>query len=712
MLAGLALCLAAAARAADTAAIPGNVSSWAVQSNRAGTAPDSRKVDIAVHMTLRDLNGLRDFVSAVSKPGRPLYGHYLTKEQFRSAFAPASEDVLAVKNLLEKAGMTNISVGPSNAYVFATATVAQLRSTFSVTQDLYSFHGHTLRANREAPTLPAALASKVLFIEGLDDSTYLKKPMHRSVDQHVLRPPAGYVAHTADATTITPPPVVNQDPSPYCSTYFGDHKATLSTKPAPYAATLPWLMCGYSPEQIREAYGLNKVRYDGAGLTVAIIDAYASPTLQADGNHYAAKHQLPPLTSANFAEIIPQGIYGANPDAPCGPYGWWTEQSLDLASVHGSAPGANILFVGSTDCGTSLTVAFLNVIYNQEADILTNSYSDNGEALPAGSIAMVDQAAMTAAAQGQTLLFSSGDDGDLSQVNGVASGAYPSTSPYVTAVGGTSLALYHPSGAKDEWGWGTARDFLVSPTVNSATSITTAGLTTVTNDGLTYADFSFYSGSGGGISLVEPQPSYQVGVVPTSLAESLNEASGYTVTLPAPMRVVPDVAMDADPYTGYLYGQTYTIAGDYSDANCTPLTTTTEYCEIAEGGTSLASPLMAGTIAVVDQARKAAGRPVVGFANPWLYATKPGTTLQASGLNDVQAPTKPTAVLRAYVANSNVRVVTINSVPDVLYLTPFALQVCATAICEGIDDVFNYTTAGYDDVTGLGVPYVPNLIKQ
>ena len=279
---------------------------------------------------------------------------------------------------------------------------------------------------------------------------------------------------------------------------------------------------------------------------------------------------------------------------------------------------------------------------------------------------------MYADAQGQTVLFSSGDDGDLSQDNGVATGSYEATSPYVTGVGGTSLLLMNAKGKKNEYGWGTARDFLANATVNSATSITTSGLTYVTDFGITYADFSFYGGSGGGLSLIEPQPSYQVGIVPATLATTLNEASGYTLTLPTPQRVTPDVSMVADPYTGYLYGETYTIAGNYSDTGCTALSSTTEYCEIAEGGTSLASPLMAGMLAVVDQTRLGSGKPLVGFANPWLYGAKIGATTNSAGINDIVAPTSPTAVLRGYVSDdTEVRVVTINSVPLVVYPAPF-----------------------------------------
>ena len=316
---------------------------------------------------------------------------------------------------------------------------------------------------------------------------------------------------------------------------------------------------------------------------------------------------------------------------------------------------------------------------------------------------------MAAAAEGITVLFSSGDDGDLSQDNGVATGSYEATSPYVTGVGGTSLLLTNKNGKKTEFGWGTYRAFLANAVVNSASSITTTGITQTTVDGLTFDDFAFYSGSGGGISLVEPQPAYQTAVVSAALATTLNEASGYQITL-TPHRVSPDISADADPYTGYLYPATYTIAGNYSDTGCTKLTATTEYCEIAEGGTSLASPLTAGMIATVDQVRGLAGRPLVGFANPWLYKLKIGKKTNSAGINRVLPPTTPTAVLRGYVtSNTEVRVVTINSVPEVITTAPFALEVCGETICEGLDDVFNNVTPGYNDVTGLGVPYVPLL---
>src|ERR1700761_7136138 len=164
--------------------------------------------------------------------------------------------------------------------------------------------------------------------------------------------------------------------------------------------------------------------------------------------------------------------------------------------------------------------------------------------------------------------------------------------------------------------------------------------------------------------------------------------------------------MEGDPYTGFLIGQTYTITGDkVSDGPCTAYSKTLEYCEDSIGGTSLASPSLAGVLALANQARAKKGLGPVGFFNPRLYTLKvgaPGTT--ASPLVDVRAPATATAVLRAYPASlgENPRVVTINSVPG---------SSCPAGVCEGVDDVFDLTTPGYDNVTGRGTPWVPALIS-
>ncbi len=733
--------IACTATMATAVAAPANVAVWVKNATKLGTAPANQSVTIALHMGLKNTAGLKALATAVSSPASAEYGRYLTTEQFGQRFAPASAEVAAAKALLEHAGMTHVQVGPHGVYVSADATVDQLRKTFRVSQDIYAYQGMTLRANREEPTLPAALAGKVIYVEGLDESTSLRHPFNHSAVLGKLVSPAdaGRPSEAAAVTdnaaemgvtaAVTPPPVAAGNESPYCNKYFGSGAlvANLSTAADVYGAAIPWLGCGYTPQQIQAAYGLNKVgKFKGQGIKVAIVDAYASPTLQADANRYSANHKLPPMiVGVNFSQIIPAGIYNVSPAEPCGPYGWWGEQALDMSAVHGAAPGATIVYVGSRDCGTSLDIAFFNTIYNHVADVITDSWGVNGEAIAPGAQAAYDQAAMAAAVHGITVLFSSGDLGDLSAPNGVASGSWPATSNWVTGVGGTTLELMDSSGTKAEYGWGTYRASLTDVKVHSATSVSTSGVAMTSAFGVTFDAFSFYSGAGGGISLLESQPAYQAARVPSVLATSLNLASGFVETLPEAQRVSPDVAMVADPYTGYLVGQTYTIAGNpISDAGCKPISATQEYCEIAYGGTSLSSPLMAAVIAVVNQKHLATGEPRVGFANPLLYrlgSGGDGVHFTGAALNQIVAPPEAVSVLRGYAVDlTRARVIAINSVPFLITTAPYALQVCGLPVCLGVNEVFNYTSlasasfpptpAGYNDVTGLGVPYLPKLI--
>jgi subtilase family serine protease len=726
-----AVAIGATAATPATTTVSGNVANWVKSAKLTGASSASTSVTIAVHMALRNPAGLKQLVEAVSNPRSSTYGRYLTPDQFAARFAPDAAAVNQVKALLENAGMKNLTVGPHGVYVSASATVAQLRSAFGVTQNQYSYGGRSLRANTDEPKIPAALAGKVLYIEGLDDTAMLRTPMHRSIVEGPLVAPA--TAKAAGASTITPPPVAASNPPPYCNQWFkpaSELVANLSTAADVYGAAIPWMNCGYTPQQIQAAYGVSSVKWNGSGVTVAIVDAYASPTLESDLEHYSLNYGLPSVrTGVNFSQIVPVGIYSV-PQADTlqcgGEYDWWGEQSLDVAAVHSMAPGAHILFVGSSDCATSLTLAVMNVMYNHLADVVTDSWGDNGESIAPGSQSSFDQAAMSAAVLGTTVLFSTGDEGDLAALNGVASGSWPSTSAYVTGVGGTSLLLQDAAGDKQEYGWGTYRAFLTDVTVNSATSVTDSGVSQVSNFGYTYDDYEFYGGGGGGISLLEAQPSYQAAAVPAVLATTLNLASGYTDTLPNAQRVTPDVAMDADPYTGFMYGETFTIAGNkVADSGCKATSAATEFCITPIGGTSLASPLMAGVIAVINSKRLAQGEPEVGFANPFLYSVGSQNTGRnfKDAINQIIAPTEPVALFRGYAADLNeARVITVNSVPLNFTTAPYALEVCGLPICLGVNDVFNYTSessaavpptgAGYNDVTGLGVPWVPKLINE
>src|ERR1700692_3125681 len=159
--------------------------------------------------------------------------------------------------------------------------------------------------------MPAVVA----FLAAPDDSAMLRQPNHIRLDEQTS------AAASASTTPYAPPPVQTGIPSVACSTYWGDHQATLSPGVAPYASTLPWLMCGYTPQQVRTAYGADHVKETGKGVTVAIVDLYGSPTIVADVNRYSANHGLPKLTAKNFRQILPANIYNVPASDPCGPQG-------------------------------------------------------------------------------------------------------------------------------------------------------------------------------------------------------------------------------------------------------------------------------------------------------------------------------------------------------------------------------------------------------
>ena len=307
--------------------------------------------------------------------------------------------------------------------------------------------------------------------------------------------------------------------------------------------------------------------YNGTGVTVAIVDAYASPTIVRDINDYSVNNKLPRIkVGVNFSQIVPAGIYRVSPTEPCGPYGWWEEESLDVSAVHSSAPGAKIVYVGSRDCGPTLDIAFMDAIYNRVADVITDSWGDNGEAIAPGDQQAYDQALMAAAAQGITVLFSSGDNGDLDAPNGVASGAWPSTSPWVTAVGGTRLNL-------DAAGHRVSPDAVWNDTYSS-----TANQLVNRDPGPNPL------AGGGGRSSVFARPAYQ---------NTVRAVVGNH-------RGLPDISMSAACTGAVSIYQSFPgqRAGWY--ALC---------------GTSEATPLFAGIVALADQV---AGHSL-GLINPALY---------------------------------------------------------------------------------------------
>jgi subtilase family serine protease len=276
---------------------------------------------------------------------------------------------------------------------------------------------------------------------------------------------------------------------------------------------------------------------------------------------------------------------------------------------------------------------------------------------------------MQAALEGITVLFSSGDNGDELGTRGYRTADWPASSPWVTAVGGTSLAAGTAVGDGTyvfETGWSTTRNRL-----------NCTGFLAATNSWCPTEVYLY--GSGGGTSRLFPLPSWQQGIVPTALAQP----SGFTPAYTRPGRVVPDISAVGDPNTGMLIGQTQTFS------------TGAAYGEFRIGGTSLSSPLMAGMFALSADLHNGP----LGFVNPLLYTV--GSV--RSTIRDVRKVSTKGVVRVDYVNGENATNGLLYSVRTLDYETS-PRTVVSPAFPNGDYNTTIHTTNGYDDMTGLGSP--------
>ncbi len=630
---------AAAQPSAARAAIADTHPAWATSSARMSSQPvTSGTVTARVYLAGQDPAGLAAYAMAVSTPGSALYGYYLTPAQVMARYGPTQAQVSAVTSWLTGAGLTVTKVEDEmGGYVAVQGSVQAAARAFGVT--FGTFRGPDHRADRapEQPaTAPASVASAVLTVSGLDTAIHDMTP----ADQ-------------------LPPPGPNYWVAPPCSAYYGQKIA--SGEPSAYGAKQQWTNCGYTPRQIRGAYHVSQSGMTGEGVTVAIVDAYASPTMPGDANEYAKATGDQPFAPGQFTQYLPATFSYTAADE-CDAPSWYGEETLDIEAVHGMAPDAHVDYVGASSCTDDDLLSALALIVDKHlASIVSGSWGEPAD--ESTEIPVYEEVFQAGAAEGIGFFFSSGDSGyenpvedpnsDMQQVD------FPTSSPYVTSVGGTSLAIGRSNNYEWETSWGT----LLDPLAANGTSwqSTPPGQWPEGYDG----------SSGGGVSYEFTQPSYQAGVVPKSLATTLPDGS----TSPTPMRVVPDVSALADPSTGMLLGETV----------LQPNGTTYAFSLSRTGGTSVSVQVFAG---IEADAQQAAGH-ILGFANPAIYQ-RYGT----SAFHDVtDHPLGPGYL--AEVRNNYTNPATKGG-PLITYLRTLGIDGEGSAALPAVK--------GYDDATGVGSP--------
>jgi len=632
---GLGISQIAGASPTATTMLANSQPSFVAHSKDLGAVNRSKAVDFEVLLALPDETGVEAEVQALSTPGSVSFRKFLTPADFRSTYSPSPAAVAAVESWVRSGGLKVKAVAPSRLYVEVTGTMGRAEALVGTTLHTYGYRGHDLAEPVSNYVIPASLSSTVAGVVNLDDSAFLQKPATDTGDSSTGNSSTAKPANTLPG----PPPGVHYGIQP-CSAYYGQTMAT--DRPPAYGQVWPYTICGYNADQYEQAFGLYdsiQAGNDGSGVTVAITDAYAAPTILSDADTWSTQNNVAPFGPDQFTQVTPAGDRYNN-ESRCGPKGWYGEETLDVEAVHAMAPGANVTFVAGKNCGGGLDKAWASVIDNHLASVVTNSWDDNSEAIPAGAIAFYHEYLLEAATTGITVMFSSGDDGDEVALTGTKQVGLPASDPYATAVGGTSTEIDQNGNIAFQAGWS-----------NFYANLSRQGAWTPKPPG------TFSSGAGGGTSVLYSQPFYQVGVVPAKISKY----NGHTA-----MRAVPDVAMPADPNTGLEIGETQ----QFPDG--------TYYSTYRLGGTSLSSPLFAGVVADAVQYNQAP----VGFINPLLYQN-----IDTSAITDVLAPSSRQATVRTNLTkpgNSSSRltwVLQTIGLPTTIFAGP-----------------------GYDDQTGVGTP--------
>jgi PKD repeat protein len=556
------------------AATPNIASAWVSVANKAFTlnegirgtaAPASTPVHITVSLRLHNTDQMQAFARALHEPGNPAYGRYLAKGQFDALYGPTPEEAKAVSDYLATNGFTNIKVSDGRNLVMADGTSGAFQKAFNASLTNFAWRGKSYHINTTDVQVPDALGGIVQSVMGA--SNFPLMHLHRSV------PLADYTVpfHRAGVATVVATKASPRSLSP---------QSASAVTPKAGAAVAH---SGYSAAAFQTAYNATPVTT--GHLTALAISTYSSDLSQVIHDLRLAEHinNLPviPVRTVGAANYVAPATDDADADG---------EWALDTQSSSGIAQNLKelILYKSNDDTDANLVPSLQQFADDDAAKIGNMSYG-TCEAVWLtlfGNFSDYETPFTKAVMQGQTWFASSGDNGSAcfspagnGAPAGVEGASYPTSSPNIVSVGGTTLS---------------------------------------TDANYNYVSETSWDAGGGGVSNFFAPPQWQIdsGAVPTALLPSAPPnpaAPGSTGS----GRGEPDIAMSGDPASGFN-----TIVGGAS---------------ATIGGTSLSSPLAAGAYARMQTAHCNG----LGFAAPLFYKldTTTGLMSTATGFNDVTSGT-------------------------------------------------------------------------
>ena len=528
-----------------------------------GAAALTDEKNITVTLAVRNQAGLDAFVASVADPKSANFRKFITPAQFAASYGQDPAAVAQVVSYLQSQGFTITTVHPNGLLVSAKGTNAQVAAAFGVIIHAYSLLGTSYQAPAAKPVIPTALAGIATAITGLSTKASLR-------------------THTAAI--------------PNTGSLMGDVNTSAVVSPSPTGVP-----GSYSVIDLAAKYNVNPLYakgLTGAGKTIGI--ATLANYQQSDVYTYWNALGLP-VDPARITDVLVDGGTGSNGA---------DETTLDVEQAGGIAPGAKIRVYEAPNTNSGFIDLFAQAIDENLVDVLSVSWGGPEIGNDGPTLAAFHAIFEQAAAQGIPVIAAAGDAGafDINrgytypQCTTLLSVDFPAADPGVLAAGGTTLpnTVQHKHGpvtvtTERAWGWDYLKDYIVG------------------NYGSDLYYSSYYTvGGGGGVSVDFALPLYQSGL--TGVAKSASAQSllcdpaflGATGTqyidlidMPAGVagRNLPDVSLNADPYSGYLLY----FNGSWSTGG---------------GGTSFVAPQLNGILTLITSGLP--GR--VGPINPQLYA--------------------------------------------------------------------------------------------
>ncbi len=373
-----------------------------------GALAPSTSVHIVVGLQEQNATQVQPTLKRMLTPGDPLYGTSLSVQQFVQQFGPTAAQVQAVQSYLTSNGFTNVTVADNQLLVEADGTAANAEAAFNTSLSQYSLNGATVFANSSDAQVPASLSGTVLAVLGLNNIVRLHSDL-----AHL---------NTGPQTVPCSPP---QCPTPDVSNEtFTPQQYQIS-----YDAACP----ADNPNCPAKNFPTGK------STALGIIAEGNLTQVVKDLRTYETTYNLPqvPVTVVN-AGIASPDTSGAD------------EWDLDSQTSTGIAQQVSHLYfyVATSMTDSDLGLAINKAVTSNQVKAFNMSFGEC-EFFPYidGSMLLDDELFGEAALQGITPFASSGDQGSACPVEGTngvpLSGppdtAYPASSPYVIAVGGTYL---------------------------------------------------------------------------------------------------------------------------------------------------------------------------------------------------------------------------------------------------------------------------------